>query len=145
MAKLSDISKFLNGIQTNVLSARKMKEIGEVGRDIIFDRTKAGFGVTKESTGRTPSKRTLKRLANGRRSTLTDKDKMLKSLRVEARRGQFEITPSNNVRKGGKTNKQISGFVSVERPYLAFTGQEIQQVVEELEKAIEKEFNRAFK
>jgi hypothetical protein len=70
---------------------------------------------------------------------------MLDSFIISATRGAFKIIIPDTRRRDGKTNAEVQQFVSVERPFFAFTNDEGQILRREVEKRIQKEFNNVFR
>lgn len=154
MAKLRDLRRFLDRLGKDVISARTMREFGDMTSDIIYKRVKSGFGVNDERAT-DPRRKKLKRLSPGyirqrardgvrgefgapRRSNLTNTGEMLGSFKVQnIRDGSFELVIPNSLRKDGKTNARVAEFVEQQgRPFFALTKDERQILVKELEDRI---------
>lgn len=159
MAKrtLGDLRKFLSRVEREVLSKQSNEELAKEARDIVFKRTKSGFGVTNDQSDRGLKKR-LKPLSPGyieqRRkrgvsgkfgspgfSNLTNTGQMLDSMRFFANDDGFtlEIPPSR--RRDGETNRRVADYVRDARPFFALTAAEVRI----LEKIVSDKVLRIFK
>lgn len=158
-ANLGDLRKFLDRLNRDVVSTSTMRELGMLGRDIIFKRVKTGFGVNSERTPN-PSLQRLKRLSpryieqrrrqgvggsfgSPGRSNLTNTGEMLDSMEVKVfNDSNFEILIPNSLRKDKKLNSRIAEFVEKQgRPFFALTPDEQQILVKEIEDKIRKALN----
>ncbi len=62
MADFSDFAKFLKGMEIELFSVSANRRRGKIARDLIFKRTKKGFGVTSDKAAK-PKKKQLKPLS----------------------------------------------------------------------------------
>lgn len=140
-----DVNRALKRIQSAFQSLKTAQALGEQGRDIIYQRTKRGFGVTSDRSNN-PSKRRLKALSPGyiqqrrRRgvrgafgstnfSNLTNTGQTLDSIQIKTKRGEFTLLIPNTRRDDGKTNREVAQHVRKDRPFFAFTRAE-QRILE---------------
>ena len=161
---LNKVSEFLKAVQRDVFGSSAMAEVGERFRDVIYRRTKSGYGVNNDQL-LSPSKVVLNGLSasyiNQRRkrgvkgafgspgtSNLTNTGQLLDSFVVSAKIGGVSIDIPNTRRKGkGKqdTNKRIAQFVATQgRPFFALTQDEQTLVRRDIEDRIRKVFTKFF-
>lgn len=154
---LKDIQKALN--ETVKLSV--MKNLGKLARQIIYKRTKSGYGVSDDHDPE-PAKIRLAALSKpyikyrsklaklgteGKpgKSNLTLTGQMLDSIDVEGRRNGFSLKIKDNVRNGSTlTNRKVSEHVADNgRPFFALTAQEQVTLFREMEKTLRAELKRS--
>jgi len=135
MATFRDLSKLVQAINREVASPRATQTLANKGVDLIKDRVRQGRGVNDEQAER-PRRNRLKPLApstvaaKARKgqptaSIATATGQMLAALRGRGRRGFFEIDVDTSSREEGRrTNKEVQEFYSQDRPWLALTGRE---------------------
>jgi len=144
------ISKTGQKIKDLLNSTALKQRLANKARDIIFRRTKEGYGVS-DATSPNPSRTTLKALSapymkkranntsmgsfgSPAKSNLTLSGQMLNALVGQATEEGFRVyvqsTPregfkfNNSFAKASSTNAVVAGFASRERPFLALTGDE---------------------
>jgi hypothetical protein len=140
------------------------KQLGDKARDIVFKRTKAGFGVNKDTVAnpvRVPLKvltskgyidyrRTIKlgRFGKPGRSNLTLTGQMLDSIKVIPKRNGFEVVipktrrrAAGNRRRDPNTNNDILQFTRKARPFFALTTAEQRIITQEIRRALNKQLN----
>ena len=145
MIKISDAGlkrkiKALKSLFRNTPTRKRiLKNIGELSVDLIYKRTKAGYGVDND-TKRLPKKNRLKGLSKNymkrrrkvrlgkfggpRKSNLTLTGQMLEALKYKLEGLGVKVFIDNSNRNDGKTNDEIADYVRKERPFLALTDKE---------------------
>ena len=158
---LNKVVKFLKSLQSDIFSRRGMSSVGELAKDVIFKRTKSGFGVNNDRII-SPAKVRLRPLSasyiiqrrkrgvrgafgSAGTSNLTNTGNLLDSMVVSARVGSVTIEIPNTRRRDGKINKDIARFVAINgRPFFALTRDEQTIVRRDIETRIRKTFNKFF-
>jgi phage gpG-like protein len=70
---------------------------------------------------------------------------MLDALVGRGKSGQIEIEIKDTRRPGGKTNREVAGYASEERPFLAFTKKEASFIDQKVRKAFLELIRRAIR
>jgi hypothetical protein len=166
MIDIPELTSFLKRIK----SKRFLEpDLTKLARDIIYKRTKSGFGVNQDDTIPGTQKRlrelsekykkvrekvVLGKFGKAKRSNLTLSGQMLDALSSKAEKGGITVFVKNTLRrpikkKQGKaikqqnTNAEIADFVSDQgRPFLNYTNQEIRQITFQWKRKVEKELNK---
>lgn len=123
----------------------ELQPVAEKARDLVFNRVKSGVGVNDDNAERPRAKR-LKKLASGRKSTLTDTGQMLDNLVGNASRNTIRVFVKDNTREeSDRTNAEVADFVRKDRPFLALTGIEQDIIDEEVTELLENKFRKLTK
>ena len=161
-----DLSNFLKDLKRTLFQRRTMQRFGETTKDIIFKRTKSGFGVDNDRI-RNPRKKRLKGLSpeyirqrqkrgvrgqfgSPSRSNLTNTGQLLDSIRVSATSRGFKVSIPNTPRKrvGNESrvpsNRDVANFVRKERAFFALTRAEQRIVEREVGLLVRRVFRRHF-
>lgn len=136
-------------------SPKATQKLADKAVDMITTRVKSGVGVDNEASQR-PRRTRLKPLApstiEARRrrgvtgeggrpelSNATDTGQMLKALKGTGKSGFFTIDVDTSGRSGSsQTNKRIQEFYSKDRPWLALTGKEGDELAKEVRTKVNK-------
>lgn len=138
-----------------------MKNLGKTARELVYNRTKSGYGVNDDEDQR-PDKTKLLRLSPSyiklrskfsdllgpggkpRKSNLTFTGQMLDSIEVEARRNGFTLKIPNTVRDdNAATNAWVADQVrKYGRPFFALTAAEQVVLFRILEKSLRDELKK---
>lgn len=143
MAKIKGLDKFkkeLISAAKEIQSISVLREIGNETAERIKVRTQSGKGVSENNKEATPLKK-LKRSyieqrkkkkselspkATPSRSNLTRTGQMLESMKVTSVKiGSVTIGPSGSRTDSDLNNKEVAGYVSLERPFLNLSRAEL--------------------
>lgn len=148
---LKQFKRKLSNIEQLVREKGFRKDLADLGRRIIFTRTKLGKGVKKNAKAPTKLKKLspdykafrqvfkpIGSLGTPNKSNLTYTGEMLDSLKSETTLRGFRVFIPKSKRKDGETNSEVAKSVSRQRPFLRFAQTEMRQ----LENFINDEFER---
>ena len=136
-----DLKQFrttLDKVFTEVTSQKNMREFGEYAVDRIVKRTRLGKGVDERGGDPKPLKalsesykkkrRTSEELSSTTRpgkSNLTFTGQLLDSIKVITIKAGSVLISATGRRKDGLTNKELTGYVSEDRPFLNLSKPEL--------------------
>lgn len=145
---------------SNTVRQTVMKNLGREARDLVYKRTKDGYGVSSDKDP-DPIKVRLASLSPkyvkyrsklaelgkfGRpgKSNLTLTGQLLDAIKVESRRNGFALEISKDLRKNSElSNEQVGEYVSENgRPFFALTLAEQTVLFRNLEKLLREELKR---
>lgn len=153
--------QFLRKLRVGVRDTYKkkqMKALGELAIDLIVERTRQGFGVSRTGAKQKPLKSLsppyidhrkanrskLDSTTSPHRSNLTFTGRMLRSMRVKKVSNRLvSWGPNKRRRKGGLTNEKIGELVAENgRPFNFLSRKDIKKMVKLADKILQRSMRR---
>jgi len=150
------VADAVNAIKSNILDKidkDMFEKLAILARDLIWKRTKDGYGVN-DDTADLPVKKKLKELSAAykkkrkgmtlgefgttNKSNLTLTGQMLNAITHKTFSDGLLLTIKASARKdGGPNNQELAGYVSEKgRPFFALTDKEQKQIVKEFQRLV---------
>jgi hypothetical protein len=163
MSYKSDLNKIKIQIQQNLskYSAAALKDAGPTARDLIYKRTKSGYGVDSDTTDKANKKRLEKLSPNyiaqrrkypgageffsAGRSNLTRTGQLLNAIDFKVSNGKLELFIKDSSRSDGNiSNKEVAEYVRAKRPFFNLTVQEQRVLLKQIENSLRTFIRLAF-
>lgn len=138
-------------ISNTKFATSSLKETGEKASDVIYKRTKAGYGVDKTKTKErlkplSPDYKKYRKenpptgaFSSSTRSNLTYTGQMLNAIKVDVEKNNIIIKIDSSKRsKSNLTNSEVAARVSKERPFFKLSKAELRIVTNFVKQLIRK-------